>query len=83
MKRKSGTLGDGRLTLQEAHVDFRLICVDGKPIENPYHYRDSRTNGMIKKDFELMPKRSKCESTGPKFMQFNTLYHLLAMRFVN
>jgi len=35
-------------------VDFGLIGADGKLIENPYHYRDSRTNGMMEKAFELM-----------------------------
>ena len=35
-------------------VDFGLIGEDGKLLENPYHYRDSRTNGMMEKAFELM-----------------------------
>jgi len=35
-------------------VDFGLIGADGKLLENPYHYRDSRTNGMMEKAFELM-----------------------------
>ncbi len=35
-------------------VDFGLIGADGKLIENPYHYRDNRTNGMMEKAFELM-----------------------------
>ncbi len=38
-------------------VDFGLLGDDGKLIENPYHYRDSRTNGMMEKAFELMSKR--------------------------
>jgi len=35
-------------------VDFGLLDADGKLIENPYHYRDSQTNGMMEKAFELI-----------------------------
>ena len=34
-------------------VDFGLLDADGELIENPYHYRDSQTNGMMKKAFKL------------------------------
>jgi rhamnulokinase len=61
-------------------VDFGLIGSDGKLIENPYHYRDARTNGMMEKAFEMMDKRRIYENTGLQFMQFNTIYQLLAMR---
>jgi len=64
-------------------VDFSLIDADGKLIENPYHYRDSRTNGMMEKAFELMGKREVYENTGLQFMQFNSVYQLLAMRLGN
>ena len=61
-------------------VDFGLLDSDGKLIENPYHYRDSRNNGMMEKAFELMPRREIYENTGLQFMQFNTIYQLLSMR---
>ncbi len=61
-------------------VDFGLIDADGKLIENPYCYRDSRTNRMMEKAFGLMPKREIYENTGLQFLQFNTIYQLLAMR---
>jgi len=61
-------------------VDFGLIDSDGKLIENPYHYRDSRTNAMCEKAFELVGKREIYENTGLQFLQFNTVYQLLAMR---
>jgi len=72
-------------------VDFGLIGADGKLIENPYHYRDSRTNTMMEKAFELMgkPARRKAgkrqiyEDTGIQFMQLNSIYQLLAMRLAN
>ena len=61
-------------------VDFGLTDADGKLIENPYHYRDSQTNGMMEKAFELMGKREIYENTGLQFMQLNSIYQLLAMR---
>jgi rhamnulokinase len=64
-------------------VDFGLIDDTGNLIENPYHYRDSRTNVMLEKTFELMPKREIYEHTGIQFMQLNTLYQLLSMRLSN
>ena len=64
-------------------VDFGLLGADGKLLENPYHYRDSRTNGMMDKAFALMPKRRVYENTGIQFMQLNSLYQLLAMRLAN
>jgi len=61
-------------------VDFGLLDEKGNLIENPYHYRDSRTNGMIEKACEFLPKRDIYEHTGIQFMQLNTVYQLLSMR---
>ncbi len=64
-------------------VDFGLLDENGKLIEQPYHYRDSRTNEMMEKAFELMAKREIYEHTGLQFMQFNSIYQLLAMRLAD
>ena len=64
-------------------VDFGLLDGSGELVENPYHYRDSQTNGMPQKAFELMPKRDIYENSGIQFMQLNSLYQLLAMRLAN
>ena len=61
-------------------VDFGLIGSDGRLLEAPYHYRDSRTNGMMEAAFERMPKREVYQNTGIQFMQLNSLYQLLALR---
>jgi len=61
-------------------VDFGLLDEKGNLIENPYHYRDSRTNGMIEKACELLTKREIYEHTGIQFLQLNTVYQLLSMR---
>jgi len=64
-------------------VDFGLTDADGRLIENPFHYRDSRTDAMMEKAFELMSNREIYENTGLQFMQFNTIYQLLAMRLAH
>ncbi|MFA6714156.1 MAG: rhamnulokinase [Victivallaceae bacterium] len=43
-------------------------------------YRDSRTDGLMEKFFELAPKRDIYAKTGIQFLQFNTLYQLWAAR---
>jgi rhamnulokinase len=64
-------------------VDFGLLDADGKLIENPYHYRDSQTEGMREKAFEMMGKRAIYDNTGIQFMVLNSVYQLLAMRLNN
>ena len=64
-------------------VDFGLLDEKGKLLEKPYNYRDKRTNDMMEKAFELMDKREIYEHTGLQFMQFNSIYQLLAARISN
>jgi rhamnulokinase len=64
-------------------VDFGLLGRGDVLLGNPYHYRDSRTNGMMEKAFSIVPKEEIFKHTGLQFMQFNTLYQLLAMKLGN
>jgi rhamnulokinase len=64
-------------------VDFGLLGRGDELLGNPSHYRDSRTNGMMEKAFALVPREEIFQHTGLQFMQFNTLYQLLAMRLSN
>jgi rhamnulokinase len=59
-------------------VDFGLLGSDGSLLEQPYAYRDQRTNGMMEKFLRLIPRRRVYELTGIQFMQLNTLYQLYA-----
>jgi rhamnulokinase len=60
-------------------VDFALLDRHGALLGNPYHYRDSRTDGMMEAAFQRVPKAEIFAQTGIQFMQLNTLYQLLAM----
>jgi len=61
-------------------VDFALVGQDGNLIENPRHYRDARTKGMLEAVFQVIPREEIFEHSGIQFMQINTLYQLYAMR---
>jgi rhamnulokinase len=60
-------------------VDFSLLDRDGALVSNPYHYRDSRTDGMLDEAFRRVPRTRIFERTGIQFMQINSLYQLLSM----
>jgi rhamnulokinase len=64
-------------------VDFGLIGPGNTLLGNPYHYRDTRTNGILEKAFEIVPRKTIFQKTGLQFMQFNTLFQLLAMKLNN
>lgn len=61
-------------------VDFGLLGRDDQLLGNPVHYRDARTNGILEKAFARVPREEIFRHTGLQFMQFNTLYQLVAMR---
>src|SRR5918997_659491 len=61
-------------------VDFALLDREGALVSNPLNHRDPRTEGMVEKAFERVPKEEIYEMTGIQFIRINTLYQLLAMR---
>lgn len=64
-------------------VDFALLDKAGRLLGNPYHYRDSRTNGMLNAAFQRVPRHEIYNQTGIQFMQLNSLYQLFAMHTTN
>ncbi len=61
-------------------VDFGLIDKDGYLLENPIHYRDKRTDGMIELACQKMDRDKIYDITGIQFIYFNTLFQLLSLR---
>ena len=61
-------------------VDFGLIDSEGKLMENPVHYRDARTVGLVDEAFKTMPKEQLYGITGIQFMELNTLFQLIALK---
>jgi len=60
-------------------VDFGLLDKNDELIGNPYHYRDSRTSGMIEEACKKISKKTIFSITGSQFQPFNTIYQLLSM----
>jgi len=61
-------------------VDYGLLSDRGELLQNPYHYRDSRTTGTIDEVLRILSKEEIYESTGIQFMPINTLYQLYAAK---
>lgn len=61
-------------------VDYVLLTSREEMLGQPYHYRDSRTNGIQEQAFSRVPKQEIFERTGLQFMPINTLYQLIAMQ---
>ena len=61
-------------------VDFGLLDKNGKLLENPVHYRDARTKGMMEKVFSKIDKEKLYNVTGNQFMELNTIFQLMAIK---
>ena len=59
-------------------VDHVLLSKSNELLTQPFHYRDSRTNGVMAGAFGRVPREDIFASTGLQFMEINTLYQLLA-----
>lgn len=59
-------------------VDFGLLDRAGALLANPVCYRDSRTHGMIEAAFQTVPREELFRRTGLQFMEFNSVFQLMA-----
>src|SRR6516165_11835440 len=59
-------------------VDYALLGERGNLLENPYHYRDGRTTGVMERVFRRVSREEIYSTTGIQFLPFNTLYQLFA-----
>jgi rhamnulokinase len=58
--------------------DYALLDSAGRLVENPYHYRDTRTAGAMEAVWQRVPREEIYLITGIQFLVFNTLYQLYA-----
>ena len=56
--------------------DYALLGETGNLLENPYHYRDPRTDGVQEEVFRRVSAERIYSVTGIQFLPFNTLFQL-------
>lgn len=81
MRKALGRLKETRLEgigVDAWGVDYALLGERGELLENPYHYRDARTKGVMDDVFRIVPREEIYRRTGIQFMPINTLYQLFA-----
>jgi len=61
-------------------VDYGLLDERGNLLGNPYHYRDTRTDGIMEEVFKIIPKGELYQKTGIQFMKFNTIFQLYSTK---
>ena len=61
-------------------VDYGLLDIQGNLIEEPYCYRDSRTDGLMQSISDSLGAEWIYQKTGIQFIFFNTAYQLHAAR---
>lgn len=61
-------------------VDFGLLDAAGQLLEDPVHYRDSRTDGLVEQALKQLPAHRLYAATGNQILPINTLFQLLALQ---
>jgi len=61
-------------------VDYALLGERGDLLQNPYHYRNEHTHGVMEEVFRKVSREEIYALTGIQFMPINTLYQLFAAR---
>jgi rhamnulokinase len=59
-------------------VDYALLGENGELLGNPYHYRDTRNDGVMQRVQKQLTPEFIYRTTGIQFLPFNTLFQLAA-----
>jgi rhamnulokinase len=77
LDRTSGTALES-LGVDTWGCDYALVGEQGHLVQNPFHYRDRRTDGVIDDVVRRVPADEIYAITGIQFLQINTLFQLYA-----
>ncbi len=61
-------------------VDYGILTKNGDLLGNPYHYRDTRTEGVIEDMSSIVPKDELYKLTGNQLIEFNTIFQLYVFK---
>jgi len=61
-------------------VDYGILTKNGDLLGNPYHYRDTRTEGVIEDMASIVPKDELYKLTGNQLIEFNTIFQLYVFK---
>ena len=61
-------------------VDCALLGENGELLGNPYHYRDTRNDGVMQRVRQQLTPEYIYRTTGIQFLPFNTLFQLAAAK---
>ncbi len=77
---QNATVGDGYCSaaVDTWGVDYGLVDAAGVLLQNPMHYRDTRTQGMAKQVEQLVSAAEFYNINGLQQMEINTVYQLYA-----
>ena len=64
-------------------VDYVLLDENDQVLGETYGYRDSRTNGMDEKVYQIISENELYARTGIQKQPFNTIYQLMAVKEQN
>jgi rhamnulokinase len=81
MRRSLERVADGPLEglgVDTWGCDFALLGEQGTLVQNPFHYRDVRTDGVMEAVWQRVSADEIYAVTGIQFLPFNTLYQLYA-----
>lgn len=77
---KAKALGDFEsIGIDTWGVDFGLLDRHGDLMQNPVHYRDARTAGMIEEVCGIIGRDELYRATGNQFMELNTIFQLYSL----
>ena len=63
--------------------DYALLGEQGQLLENPYHYRDTRSDGVPAQVFRQVSAERIYATTGIQFLNFNSLFQLYSAKQID